>query len=243
MKIPIVKGRMFSPAELVRKAEARRRRKAQAKVVTPAVVNEAFVKAYFAHVNPLGQPFGANSPAMSGDPDTEDSAGWTIVGVVRDAKYNDLRREIHPTMYVPSGTAGTFELRTAGDPASLIPAVRNVIRQIGPDLPLVGIETQTQQIDTMLFQERLIARLSSLFGLLSLLLASIGLYGLLAYEVTNATREIGIRVALGAPPGGGSARRGSTRRDAHRDWRRTRHRRIARCDAIAWQYALWRKAE
>jgi ABC-type antimicrobial peptide transport system permease subunit len=74
-----------------------------------------------------------------------------------------------------------------------------VVRQAGPDLPIVGIQTQTQQIDTMLFQERLIARLASLFGLLSLLLASIGLYGLLAYEVTNATREIGIRVALGAP--------------------------------------------
>jgi len=102
-------------------------------------------------------------------------------------------------MYVPSGDAGTFELRTAGDPESLVSAVRNVVRQAGPDLPIVGIETQTQQIDTMLFQERLIARLASLFGLLSLLLASIGLYGLLAYEVTNGTREIGIRVALGAP--------------------------------------------
>jgi ABC-type antimicrobial peptide transport system permease subunit len=73
------------------------------------------------------------------------------------------------------------------------------VRQAGPDLPIVGIQTQAQQIDIMLFQERLIARLASLFGLLSLLLASIGLYGLLAYEVTNATREIGIRVALGAP--------------------------------------------
>jgi ABC-type antimicrobial peptide transport system permease subunit len=136
---------------------------------------------------------------MSGDPDTEEDAGSMIVGVVRDAKYADLRREVHPTMYVPSGDAGTFELRTAGDPESLVRAVRNVVRQAGPDLPIVDIETQTQQIDTMLFQERLIARLASLFGLLSLLLASIGLYGLLAYEVTNATREIGIRVALGAP--------------------------------------------
>jgi predicted permease len=199
MKIPMVKGRMFTPAELEFASKIEDDPKAGAKVVRPAVVNESFVKAYFAKVDPIGQPFGADSPAMSGDPDTEESAGWTIVGVVRDAKYNDLRREIHPTMYVPSGDAGTFELRTAGDPESLVSAVRNVVRQAGPDLPIVGIETQTQQIDTMLFQERLIARLASLFGLLSLLLASIGLYGLLAYEVTNATREIGIRVALGAP--------------------------------------------
>jgi macrolide transport system ATP-binding/permease protein len=199
MKIPMVKGRMISPAEFALEDKIEDDPKAGAKVVTPAVVNEAFVKAYFAKVDPIGQPFGADSPAMSGDPDTEASAGWTIVGVVRDAKYNDLRREIHPTMYVPSGDAGTFELRTGGDPESLVSAVRHVVRQAGPDLPIVGIETQTQQIDTMLFQERLIARLASLFGLLSLLLASIGLYGLLAYEVTNGTREIGIRVALGAP--------------------------------------------
>jgi len=199
MRIPMVKGRPFSPAEFALESKIEDDPKAEAKVATPAVVNESFVKACFAKGNPLGQPFGANSPAMSGDPETEESAGWTIVGVVRDAKYNDLRREIHPTMYVPSGDAGTFEIRTAGDPESLVRAVRGVVRQAGPDLPVADIETQTQQIDSMLFQERLIARLASLFGLLSLLLASIGLYGLLAYEVTNATREIGIRVALGAP--------------------------------------------
>jgi predicted permease len=199
MKIPMVKGRMLSPAEFAMVDKIEDDPKAWAKIVTPAVVNESFVKAYFPKVDPIGQRFGADSPAMSGDPDTEENAGWTIVGVVRDAKYNDLRREIHPTMYVPSGDAGTFEVRTASDPESLVSAVRNVVRQAGPDLPIVGIETQTRQIDIMLFQERLIARLASLFGLLSLLLASIGLYGLLAYEVTNATREIGIRVALGAP--------------------------------------------
>jgi hypothetical protein len=180
---------------------------------------------------------------MSGDPDTEENAGWTIVGVVRDAKYNDLRREVHPTMYVPSGDAGTFELRTAGDPESLVSAVRNVVRQAGPDLPIVGIETQTQQIDTMLFQERLIARLASLFGLLSLLLASIGLYGLLAYEVTNATREIGIRVALGAPLA--DVLRGVVRHGVVLTaiGAADRHRGVAGRDATARQNALRREAE
>ncbi|HEX3742716.1 MAG TPA: ABC transporter permease [Bryobacteraceae bacterium] len=199
MKIPMVKGRMLNQAEFALEGKLEDDPKAAAKVVTPAVVNEAFVKQFFATVDPIGRPFGANGPAMTGDPDTEETAGWTIVGVVRDAKYNNLRREVHPTMYVPSGDAGSFELRTAGDPESLVQAVRAAVRQAGPDLPIVGIQTQAQQIDIMLFQERLIARLASLFGLLSLLLASIGLYGLLAYEVTNATREIGIRVALGAP--------------------------------------------
>jgi ABC-type antimicrobial peptide transport system permease subunit len=75
------------------------------------------------------------------------------------------------------------------------------VRHAGEDIPVVNIKTQVQQIDAMLFQERLIARLASLFGLAALLLAAIGLYGLLAHEVTRGTREIGIRVALGAPTG------------------------------------------
>ena len=202
MKIPIVEGRMFTPAEFALVNKIEDDPKAGAKIVTPMIVNEAFVKSYFAKVDPIGQIVGADGPAISGDPDTEEDAGSMIVGVVRDTKYANLRREVDPTVYAPSGEAGAFELRTVGDPEALIPAVRNAVRQAGPDLPIVHIETQTRQIESTLFQERLIARLASLFGLLSLLLASIGLYGLLAYEVTNGTREIGIRVALGAPLAG-----------------------------------------
>jgi ABC-type antimicrobial peptide transport system permease subunit len=123
------------------------------------------------------------------------------VGVVRDTKYDDLRRAIEPTTYVPSAWGGSFELRTARDPLTVAPEVREIVRQAGKDVPVVNIKTQVQQIDAMLFQERLIARLASLFGLAALLLAAIGLYGLLAHEVTRGTREIGIRVALGAPTG------------------------------------------
>jgi len=167
----------------------------------PAIVNEAFIRAYFPKGNALGRPFGDYTPDPSEDPDGTPSAGWQIVGIVRDMKYDSLRRTIEPTIYVPSAAGGSFELRTSRDPLSLVPDVREVVRQAGTYIPMVNVNTQERHIDQLLFQERLVARLSSLFGLAALLLASIGLYGLLAHEVTRGTREIGIRIALGAPAG------------------------------------------
>lgn len=124
---------------------------------------------------------------------------WEIIGVAGDTKYNSLRRDIHPMIYVPlTGGGAHFELRTARDPSALIPAVRDLVKRTDSGLPIFGIRTQTQRIEELLTQERVIARLASFFGVLALLLAGIGLYGLLSYEVVRRTREIGIRVALGA---------------------------------------------
>ncbi len=198
MKIPLLSGRAFLPEEYSTAAKIAADSKVQAQLAMATIVNESFVRAYFPHVNPVGQRFGADSPEQSGDPETEKTAGYFIVGVAGDSKYNDLRREIKPAMYSPAGQGGAFELRTAGDPLLVMPAVREIIRQSGNDIPITDVKTQTQRIDDRLLQERLIARLSSFFGLLALLLACIGLHGLLAYEVTRSTREIGIRMALGA---------------------------------------------
>ncbi len=192
LHIPFLMGRSFNASDF--EVAASNRGDQPSSAPTPVIVNQAFVEKYVGKENPLGIHFGETA----GDANGPANPGCEIIGVVRDAKYNSLRREIHAMMYTPQSAGGaTFELRTAADPQAILPAVREVVAQVNTNLPLFNVATESQQIDRLLFQERLVARLASFFGLLALVLACIGLYGLLSYEVARRTREIGIRMALG----------------------------------------------
>jgi macrolide transport system ATP-binding/permease protein len=194
LHIPLPSGRDFTPADFA--AAAANSGDKPGLIPTPAIVNQAFVRSYFPNTNPLGLRFADGEPGEPGEPK---SVGYQIVGVAADAKYNSLRREVNPTFYEPiTGGDAFFELRTATDPTSMVSAVRNIVNHESEDLALYRVSTQTQAIDRQLSNERITAQLSTFFGLLALVLACLGLYGLLSYEVTRRTREIGIRMAVGA---------------------------------------------
>ncbi len=180
MGIPVILGRGFTDRD-------------DAAAPRVVVINETAVRKYFPNENPVGRRFG-NSLETSGE--------MEIVGVLHDVRYNSVRDAAPPTMYVPYPQTrvggAVFELRTAGTPASVMGAVREAARQIDANLPLTDVSTQIEQVEKRYAQEKLFAQAYTLFGGLALFLASIGLFGLMSYNVSRRTNEIGIRMALGA---------------------------------------------
>jgi predicted permease len=187
MSMPILSGRAFIATDADTKNP----------VPVPVVINEAFAHTFFPGQNPIGRTFGNGRPGEIAKADNR------VIGIAGDSKYRSLREPLLPIYYAPmqlrtyEGTQYLY-VRTLGSPEAVIAAVRNTLAQLDPRLPFSEIVTMRQQVSESLWQERLLAVLAGIFSAVSIIMAATGLYGLLAYDASQRTREFGIRIAVGA---------------------------------------------